>query len=101
MNLNLYICTKEATPFLLKYDNASKRVSVRPSPVTWRASVLLQLIPPPPRPVRLVVRYLLLQDTETESYVNNAEPWKQGVGGLVAPRTFAARFFVTRCVDDE
>lgn len=38
-----------------------------------------------------------LQDTETESYVNNAEPWKQGVGGLVAPRTFAARFFVTRC----
>ncbi|CAM9212486.1 unnamed protein product, partial [Ectocarpus sp. 12 AP-2014] len=36
------------------------------------------------------------QDTETESYVNNAEPWKQGVGGLVAPRTFAARFFVTR-----
>eukprot|EP00752_Nemacystus_decipiens_P001840 g1774.t1 len=36
------------------------------------------------------------QDTETESYVNNAEPWKQGIGGLVAPRTFAARFFVTR-----
>lgn len=41
---------------------------------------------------------LLLQDTETESYVNTAEPWKQGVGGLVAPRTFAARFFVTRYV---
>lgn len=40
----------------------------------------------------------LLQDTETESYVNNAEPWKQGVGGLVAPRIFAARFFVTRYV---
>ncbi len=40
----------------------------------------------------------LLQDTETESYVNNAEPWKQGIGGLVAPRVFAARFFVTRCV---
>lgn len=40
----------------------------------------------------------LSQDTETESYINNAEPWKQGIGGLVAPRVFAARFFVTRCV---
>lgn len=37
------------------------------------------------------------QDTEAEAYVNTAEPWKQGIGGLVAPRTFAARFFVTRC----
>lgn len=37
-----------------------------------------------------------VQDTEPESYTNGAEPWKQSVGGLVAPRTFAARFFVTR-----
>lgn len=39
---------------------------------------------------------VLVQDTEPETYTNGAEPWKQSAGGLVAPRTFAARFFVTR-----
>lgn len=39
---------------------------------------------------------IIWQDTENEGYVDTAEPWKQGVGSLAAPRTFAARFFVTR-----
>ncbi|CAM9717877.1 unnamed protein product, partial [Discosporangium mesarthrocarpum] len=37
------------------------------------------------------------QETEQSSTINRLEPWRQaGGGGVVAPRTFVARFFATR-----